>query len=610
MQGIKLKNPVIKDKSGNINRNSETIIKARSVSRGVAVGKTVILYGNKRQFYKINLEDHQIESEIRRFNASIRLAVRQLKKLIRHDQLSVSKLSAGIFETHILLLEDKAFLCEIRNLISEQKINAEWSVKLVSERYITTYKSIKVENLREKYIDLQDVADRVLTALGGGKKNFKLEKNSIIVAGEVYPSTLTELLESQPKAIITENGGWTSHTFILARELNLPAVTGLKGLMRRVKNDSKIIVDAYQGQIIINPEEKTLQNYMLAAARFQTINYSQIEPGDSLPVTLDGNQITILANSDLPDVYKQAKRFGAHGIGLYRSEFLFNQYKGFPTENEQIKAYRNIAEMVGDERVHIRTFDLSFEQLTDNESNKEKNPALGLRAIRLGIAQKTQFETQIRAILQASHGRKIDFLLPMISDVSEIVTAKKMIEKEAKQLIKKDIRIGSPRIGAMIEVPSAVLMIEEILHEVDFICLGTNDLVQYLLAVDRDNETVAGWFNSLHPAVIRAIKIVLQGAEKYSKPAIICGEMAGSPYYVPLLIGLGAKQLSMNVNSILPVRKIISNIAFEETLELIKSIENCRTAGEVEKKAFNFISNKWLHLFPVDGYLFKKANKY
>ncbi len=591
-------------KFGNKRGNSEIIFKARSVSRGVAVGRAVVLHGDKRQFYKINLEDHQIENEIRRFSASIRLSIRQLRKLTQKNQVAAGDLRTSIFETHIMLLEDFSFLTEIKETILRLKVNAEWAVKLVSDRYITKYKSLTVENLREKYIDLQDVADRILTALGGGKKNIRLENNSIIVAGEVYPSTLTELLESHPKAIITENGGWTSHTFILARELNLPAVTGLKGLLRRVKNGAEVVVDAYAGQVILNPEKETLKNYRVAATQFQTIDYSQAVTADSTLKTLDGHHISILANSDLPDVYQQAKVFGARGIGLYRSEFLFNQNKGFPTENEQIRAYRNIAEMVGDDCIHIRTFDLNFDQLTDNQTEHEKNPALGLRAIRLGISHKTQFQTQIRAILQASSSKKIDILLPMISDVSEIITAKKMLEIEAKQLIKKDIRIGSPQIGAMIEVPSAVWMIEEILDEVDFICLGTNDLVQYLLAVDRDNEAVSGWFNTLHPAVIKAIKKVLQTAEVKNKTAIVCGEMAGSPFYVPVLLGLGAKILSMNVRSMPPIRKIIANIAHEETLEIVKLIDKNRTAKEVEKNVFGFLRDNWSHLYPADSFIF------
>ena len=386
-------------------------------------------------------------------------------------------------------------------------------------------------------------------------------------------------------------------------------MTGLKGFLRRVKTGDEVIVDGFHGQVIVHPNAETLAEYKHAEAGFQQIDTQLLEKVGEPLKTLDGRQIIIKANSDLPDVYRQAKRFGAKGIGLYRSEFLFNQFKGYPTEKEQIKAYRKIAKMVGDDCVHIRTFDLSYEQLSDENLNKEKNPALGLRAIRLGIRNKSQFRVQIRAILQAAHGQKIDVLFPMISDVSEILTAKKIVEEEKKALRKKNIPCGDPNVGAMIEVPSAVLVIDRIIDEVDFICIGTNDLVQYLLAVDRDNETVSDWFRTLHPAVLKAIKIVLKSADERDKTAIVCGEMAGSPYYVPVLIGLGAKNLSMNVNSILPIRKIISNIAYEETLEIVKNIENARTSDECEEIIFQSIRKNWLHLFPNDNFIAPSAGK-
>ena len=270
--------------------------------------------------------------------------------------------------------------------------------------------------------------------------------------------------------------------------------------------------------------------------------------------TLDGWPITIRANLDLPSAYKQAKRFGCEGIGLYRSEFLFNQFKGFPTETEQIEAYRQIAELAGDDGVRIRTFDLSLENLTGENEDKEKNPALGLRAIRMSLTRKKQFRTQIRALLQASFENNMDIVLPMISDVSEIIQTKES-SKPKRNLPQKRHKYGSPRLSAMIEIPSAVLIAEEIAAEVDFLCLGTNDLVQYLLAVDRDNEAVADWFRTLHPAVFRAVKMVVKAAEDSDTPLIVCGEMAGSPFYAPVLIGLGVTEMSMNVNSIPQVRK-------------------------------------------------------
>ncbi len=599
-----------KQKNGAKYNNSEIKLRARAVARGVAIGKVVCLHGRKRQFYRINLEESQIEKEIRRFRAAIRLAKRQLKKISSTSQVDKKNSTSSIFEAHLLILEDRSFLEKIEKNIRQQKVNAEWAVKIVSDVYIGNYKAIADEHLREKYIDLEDVADRILAALGGGgKSGIKLEKNSIIVAKEVKPSTLIELTESNPKAIITEHGGWTSHTFILARETNLPAVTGMKGILRRVQTGDEVIVDGYNGLVILNPSKGSVEKYTIEAAHFQEITHQESETVKGKLKTLDGFEIIVRANLDLPQGYSKARQLGAKGIGLYRSEFLFNQYKGFPPEQEQIKAYRKIAKLVGEAGVRIRTFDLSVEQLAGENEEKEKNPALGMRAIRLIFTHKKEFALQLRALLQASFENKIDIVLPMISDVSEILETKKIIESEKERLQRKGIKFGRPRLGAMIETPAAVMIADEIAREVDFFCLGTNDLVQYLLAVDRDNEAVADWFRTLHPAVLRSIKIVLKAAEKNQIPVIICGEMAGSPVYVAILIGLGATELSMNVNSISRVQRTIAHIAYEEAKEITDHIDQFRTANDVEDYVRESFLHNWSHLFSTDILPAKKQIK-
>ncbi|MEO8073462.1 MAG: phosphoenolpyruvate--protein phosphotransferase [Acidobacteriota bacterium] len=576
------------------NKNLEIRLTGRTVSRGVAIGKVVCLHGRKRQFYRIDLEIPQLKREIRRFHAAIRLARRQLKKI----SLDKTDTKANIFDTHRLILEDKSLISKIEEYIKTQKVNAEWAVKIVTDGYIADYKTISNEHLRERYIDLEDVAERLQTALGGGEKSdILLEKNSIIIAKEVKPSTLIELVESSPQAIVTENGGWTSHTFILARELNLPSVTGVNRILRRVQTGDEIIVDAYNGQIILNPGENTRQIYKNAAVKFEQKNIVKTEPSESK--TLDGKHIKLRANLDISKDYAAAKKNGVEGIGLYRSEFLFNQYKGFPDENTQIETYRKISEMVGSEGVRIRTFDLSVEQLADESEEKEKNPALGLRAIRLSFSHLKEFRTQIRSLLQASAAENnISVVLPMISDVTEIRRTQKILEGEKQKLKKREIKFGDLRLGAMIETPSAILTIDDIAAECDFLCLGTNDLVQYLLAVDRDNEKVADWFRTLHPSVLRAIKMVVEAGEKAEIPVILCGEMAGSPLYVPILIGLGVSELSMNINSIPRVKRIISNIAFEEAHEIVRKLEKCKTHFEIENFINKLFAEKWSHLFP------------
>lgn len=577
----------------------ETIFRGRAVGRGAVVGRVVCFYGNRKQFYRLNLTDSQVEPEIRRFRLALRCAKKRLKDLSSAKEASRAR--AQIFDTHLLILEDKSLIAKIETVVGEQKVNAEWAVDLVTDNYINAYKQIADEHLRERYIDLQDVAENLLEALGK-RENMPLSlgQNAVIVAKEIKPSTLIELAQSDVKAIVAESGGWTSHTFILARELNLPAVTGIKGILRRVETGDEIVVDGFGGRVILNPKAATAREYRTSAAQFQQNQAANFNFAKDKLQTLDGREITIRANLDIPNGYALAEKFGAKGIGLFRSEFLFNQHRGFPTEAEQIAAYRKIADLAGENVVKVRTFDLNLEEIADVNETREKNPALGLRGVRFGLAHEKHFRTQIRALLQASEGKNLHIVLPMISDVSEIRRTKEILNEERKKLAKKRISCGTPQIGAMIEVPSAVVMIEEIASEVDFLNLGTNDLVQYLLAVDREGEAVADWFRTLHPAVLRAVERVIKAAEKCGKPLVVCGEMAGSPAYAPVLIGFGATELSMNAASIPRVRRVIENIAFEEAAAFVKTLESCRTAGEAEEVVRAGLTRTWAHLFTSD----------
>ncbi|MEP7148773.1 MAG: putative PEP-binding protein, partial [Acidobacteriota bacterium] len=415
------------------------------MSRGVAIGRVVCLHGNTRQFFRIHIRDSAVERETRRAQAAFRLALRQLNKL--RTQSGLGSVPA-ILDAQRAMIEDSSLLEKVEAAITGQKVNAEWAVKVVTDSYVAKYKAITDEHLRDRYIDVEDVAERLLSALGGGERSASLEKDSIIVAQELMPSTLAEQTGSHPTAIITEHGGWTSHTFILARELNLPAVTGVRNILRRVSTGDAAIVDGYNGRVVLNPTPETLDKYRLSAAQFQQINYNDVTVSESETKTLDGRQMTVRVNVDLPEIYKRAKRIGARGIGLYRSEFLFNRFKGFPTENQQYEAYREIAEFAGEDGVKIRTFDVGAEQLYEQSHGREKNPALGLRAIRLGLANPRHLRTQLRAIVRAAYKQNIDVVIPMVSGIDEIVEVREIVKREKDGLIAKGIRFGDPRIGA------------------------------------------------------------------------------------------------------------------------------------------------------------------
>ena len=579
-------------------RGGEIRLKARAMSRGVAVGRVVCLHGSSRQFFRIQIDNGSVEREIRRAQTAFRVARRQLNRL-RSEAGPMAASVPGIFDAQRAMIEDSSLLERVEAAITEEKVNAEWAVKVVTDSYISKYKAITDEHLRERYIDVEDVADRILTALGGGERSVPLAKDTIIVAEELMPSTLAEQRSNHPSAVITEHGGWTSHTFILARELNIPAVTGVRKVLRRVDTGDAAIVDGYSGTVILNPTTETIERYRLPTDDFRSDSNNEVTPASSNSRTLDGREIVLRVNVDLPEVYARAREVGARGIGLYRSEFLFNRYRSFPTETQQYEAYREIAELAGEDGVKIRTFDVGPEQVYGQSHGREKNPALGLRAVRLGLAKNGHLRTQLRALLRASKGTRIDILLPMISGLDEIAEVRSLLEKERVSLVGKGVAVGTPRLGAMIEVPSAVFLIKEIVSEVDFLCLGTNDLVQYLLAADRDNEAVAGWFRTLHPAVLRAISEVITAANKASKSLVICGEMAGSPFYIPLLIGMGATELSMNVNSVSRVRKVIFGIAFDEAANLAAETAKCSTADQIEAVLDRFIAAKWSHLIPT-----------
>jgi phosphotransferase system enzyme I (PtsI) len=579
---------------------SEVQLTGRAVSRGLAVGKIVWLHGNRHQFYRIKLQASEVDGEVKRLHKALTVAEGQLTKLAVLKSPSISDSAPSIFEAHRTILKDSSLKSKFEREVLDQKVNAEWAIKHVTDAYVAKYKAIQDENLRDRYIDIEDVAERVLAALDSRPaKRPPFAEDTIIAARELRPSTLVELAGSPLRAIIAENGGWTSHTFILAREMKLPAVTGIDKLLRRVKNGDRAVVDGYNGYVIVNPATETMKRFAPAIPGSKA---SPTAPSDATPIvkTLDGKAVHILANADSPSTYENAKSFGAAGIGLFRSEFLFDRHRTIPTEAKQFDAYRSIADAVGEDRVKIRTFDLGVDRLVDQPGPREKNPALGLRAIRLGLANEKLLRTQMRALLRASYERNIDVVIPMVSGLSELRRVKGLLQDEAKGLRMSGKKPGKPGLGVMIEVPAAVLQIDELLAEVDFICLGTNDLIQYLLAVDRDNESVAGWYQTLHPAVLKAIRKVLDAAAAAEKPAIVCGEMAGSPYYAPILVGLGCDRLSMNVTSVERVRRVIAGIAAEEARQLVRSLENILTVEEIDLTVRSHVRRNWLHLFPAD----------
>lgn len=577
---------------------SEKRIPALAVSHGMAMGPAVFWRGEKPRPLRLVLDENQIASEMVRLRDATAETLTQIRELASSNGPDPNQPVSNILDVHLSIIEESSFLDKIETVIRSEKVNAEWALDHVSAEYIQRQSGAADRSLREKSLDIADVAERMLKVLAGSRPHRRsIYEGAVIIASDLRPSTVVELAKNKPAALITDRAGWTSHTSILARELKLPMVSGLRHLDRLFSPGVNVIVDAVQGEVVVEPTPNTIEEHVRTAAEdnLSTGNAGHIQPDLT---TLDGTAIIIRANVDSLKVYEQAHDLGARGIGLYRSESLLSEPGQQPTEADQLSTYIQLADAVRDYGVKIRTFDIENGDYPNSLTERERNPALGLRSIRLSLLNEERFRIQLRAILRASYGRKVDIVLPMISGVGEVIRSRTIVSEEIVNLERTGIEAGEPKIGAMIEVPSSVLTITEIARTVDFLCLGTNDLVQYLLAVDRDNDSVADWYQTLHPAVIQAIAHVLSTAAAAGKPVTVCGEMAGSPFYVPLLIGLGARELSMNVNSILRVSRLVSGISLSECVRLADKVKAFETAVDTEEFLRDHYRQNWADLFP------------
>lgn len=586
----------------------EARLRGVAVSEGVGVGRVLRIHGGAReQIFKATLdEEGEAEREARRFRAAVRLARRQLLAIKKRAERALGTDHAYIFDAQLLMLEDRKLLDEVEAHISRERVNAEWALKVVTDRLLAVYAEIKDDYLRERSSDIEDVAGRLLVALSGESLHpRRITEDAVIVAEELMPSAVAELDFARVRAIATDMGGWTSHTAIIARGLGIPAVVGLRELYRRSRTGDEIIVDARSGEVVLHPMRATVESVREGLSEMRGAfveSCASAEEARKDVETADGARITLRANVELPPEFDGVRRYGAQGIGLYRSEFLMSQRGHVPEEEEQYRTYVDIAKLGGEDGATIRLFDLGGDKLSADFNGEDgRNPALGLRAIRFSLRNESILRTQARAVLRASAHGKLDLVLPMISDLKDVRRAKAVIENERKNLKSEGREIGSIRIGAMIEVPSAVIVADRLAREVDFFSLGTNDLVQYLLAVDRVNDDVAEWFRSLHPAVLESVRRTLSAAKEAGIGAIVCGEMAATSAYAVVLVGLGARDLSMTPSSIPRVRRTLSQIDTKRAEEIALECLGCETAEDAEEVVRKRLSDAWPKLFPPES---------
>jgi phosphotransferase system enzyme I (PtsI) len=587
------------------NGRREKFWRGVGVSDGAAVGRVLRVSGGaeRQNVYRATLEAADVRREIRRFHAAVRLSRRQLVAVRRRAEQLLGAEHAYIFDAHLLMLEDRKLIDEVEDYIRSERANAEWAVKVVGDRLLAVYSEINDYYLRERSSDVEDVLRRLLVALGGEHAPRGLTEDAVLVAEELLPSAVADLDFAHVRAVVSDAGGWTSHTAIIARGLGIPAVVGLRDFYRHARTGDEVAVDATRGEVVLRPSKETAAKFREAASRAESAAAPPAAAADGEAreptLTRDGVEIVLRANVELPAEYEGVRRYGARGVGLYRTEFLFAQGGGAPTEDEQFAAYAEVARLCGADGARVRLFDLGGDKLAAGGETAERNPALGLRAIRLCLRREDVLRAQARAVLRAAACGKLDLVLPMISDVSEIRRARLIIDEERGRLTAEGIEAGGVRIGAMIEVPSAVFLADALAREVDFFSLGTNDLVQYTLAVDRGNDEVADWFRSLHPAVLQSVSRVLGAARGAGIPCVVCGEMAGTPAYAAVLVGLGARELSMTATAIPRVRRALSGVDAAGAAEVARECMACAGADEAEEVVRARLGERWGDIFPA-----------
>lgn len=559
------------------------------VCQGVSIGRAFLVDDPRGRIVRLFLPSEQIEAEIARFHQALEVAQQQVQGAIDRLRAALGADRAYILEAHLLLLQDRGIGQQIESFIREHHANAEWAVKDVTNHLLDLYAKITDDYLRERGSDVADVSHRLIKILSGTKTHDlnEMAVGAIIVADDLLPSVAADLDPSRVLGFVTNAGGWASHTSIMARSLNLPAVVGVRNITSMIRSGETVIIDGTTGTVILHPSPETLIFYTEQRERQRQQQLFDLEERELPAITQDGVEIKLRANIELIEEIDVFKRFNAAGVGLYRSEFLYAQaVGGLPTEEEQFEAYKFLAEMSGRDGAVVRTFDLGGDKLHLEGYQPERNPALGLRAIRLSLAAPSIFRTQIRAILRAAEHAdgyaRLKILLPFVSNLDEVRRAKEIIAEVERDLRAEGVAHAEDvEIGVMIEVPAAVLMAEHLAREADFFSLGTNDLTQGMLAVDRGNENVNALFDPLHPAVLRAIKYVADAAQRMQIPLNVCGEMASNPAQVILLLGMGLCDLSMTPSAIPTIRRLVRAIKLEMAEKIAAHVLKMTTPREV-----------------------------
>jgi len=560
-------------------------IQGNSVSSGVAIGKAKII--RKRDLYieRRKIHKDEVKVELSRFKKDVKFVSNELDKLIQ--DFSYSQENRDILESHKMILQDPEFDKKVSKLITKDLNSLEHAVSSYFSEAVEVFNSMNDMYLSHRVNDLEDVSYRLLSHILGVKKDVleDIEENSILIMENITPSFVTKVFKKNIHGLCTERGSKNSHSSIIARSMNLPMLVNTMGLMGNIKDGGDIIVDGNNGYLIIDPTKKILEKYKTIYSKEQNVRTKLLKLIDVEPVTIDGKIIKLMSNIEIPQEIDQVVKFHSAGIGLFRTEFLFIDFEDLPSEEEQYEIYKSIAEQSNPNSVVIRTIDVGGDKLSRILNiASEDNPNLGCRGIRISLKNIPIFKQQIRAILRANMQGNIKIMFPMISGVNEIIECKKIIKTCSEELSKAGIPYNSEiELGAMIEIPSAAVISDSIAEVCDFLSIGTNDLIQYTLAVDRNNQAISDYYKPTHPAVLKLIKLTVDNAHQLGKKVAVCGEMASENKYIKLLLALGVDELSVSPGRLLAIKKEIINCDISKIKPKLDKILACKTSEEVDK---------------------------
>ena len=558
------------------------MLKGIAASSGITIAKA---YKLETPQITIEKKDSNPQEEIEKFKNALAASRKDIETIKERATGKLSDEELEIFDAHLMVVDDPAMSDEVISMIENEKVNAEYALDVVSNNYISMFESLDDEYMRERAADIKDVTTRIkYHILGVDVADLSLiDQEVIVVAHDLTPSDTAQLDKKFTKGFATEIGGRTSHSAIMARSLEIPAVVGIASVMSEVKHGDLLILDALKGQLIVNPDEKTIEQYQEKAEKYQKEVAALKVLKDKETITTDGHKVEIVGNIGTPDDVAGVIDNGGEGVGLYRTEFLYMNSTELPTEEQQFEAYKKVLVAMNGKPVVVRTLDIGGDKkLPYLPIDPEMNPFLGYRAIRLCLDRKDIFRTQLRALLRASAYGKLRIMFPMIATIDEFVSAKALLEEEKEKLVKEGVEVGQDlQIGMMVEIPAAAVLADEFAKYADFFSIGTNDLIQYSMAADRMSEKVSYLYQPLNPSILRLIKLTIDGAHSQGKWCGMCGEMAGEPDAMAVLMGLGLDEFSMSATSILKARSIANSISYQEMQQLAAKAVKCQRAQEV-----------------------------